>query len=56
MTIIKRLGLVSLLVGCALVAVAVMQCGGGTSTTTGTINSADGATQGTGDPPAPSGW
>jgi len=60
MSIVKRLGLVFALLGCVVVAAALVQCGGDTSTpTTGTINSADGGNNnsgtGTGSP-GPSGW
>jgi len=40
----KRLGLIGLLVGCVMIAIGVLQCGGDTSTTTGTITNGDGGT------------
>jgi hypothetical protein len=38
----KRLGLIGLLVGCVMIVIGVLQCGGDTSTTTGPVTSADG--------------
>ena len=60
MALIKRIGLVGFLVACAAVGIALVQCGGDTTTTTNTntIQSADGGTQttGTGDPSPSGGW
>jgi hypothetical protein len=49
----RKLGLVCVLAGFVMIVLAGVQCGGGTSTTTGPISGADG---GTSTGPGPSGW
>jgi hypothetical protein len=51
----KRLGLIALLVGCLMVAIGVMQCGGDTTSTTGPITAGDGGAP-TGNTGPSGGW
>ena len=58
---LKKTGLIWVLLGCVLIAAGITQCGGGTTTTNGPINSTTGdggpsGTGGSGNVPPPSGW